>query len=95
MSTQARRRYRSRFAPYRARTIGAIVLSILQAALLIPLPILIGRSIDQALPDEDTGQLVAIAAAMVLLAAGSVATADRRSCHRPAGHDARQPSAPP
>jgi ABC-type multidrug transport system fused ATPase/permease subunit len=67
------RRYLHRFREFRGRVAAALLLSIVQAALLIPIPILIGRSIDGALPDGDSGQLVVIAAVMSGLAILSVA----------------------
>lgn len=66
------RRYLARFADYRGRVAFVVGLSVLQAALLVPIPILIGLSIDQALPDGDERQLVLIAGAMAVLAVLSV-----------------------
>lgn len=76
MSTEtfepSRRGYFRRFRPYRARVVAALVLSIVQAALLLPIPILIGISIDEAIPDENTGQLLLLSAGMAVCAALSV-----------------------
>ncbi len=72
MTRQHWRDFLARFRPYRLRISLALVLSVIQAALLIPIPILVGRSIDQALPNEDVQELVIIALAMAGLAGLSV-----------------------
>ena len=64
--------YFRRFRPYWHRVAGALVLSIVQAALLLPIPILIGRSFDTALPEEDVGKLVVFALVMAGLALASM-----------------------
>ncbi len=72
MTRQQWRGFLARFRPYRARMGAAVLLAVVQAGLLIPIPILVGRSIDEALPAEDEQELVLIALAMAGLAALSV-----------------------
>ena len=64
--------FAQRFRPFRARMVAATVLAAVQALLLLPIPILIGVAIDEALPDGDRGAMVGIAAAMAGLAVVSV-----------------------
>ncbi len=64
MSNPEGRPFRSRFRPYRARVLGASTLALVEAAFLIPIPILIGKSIDEAIPDRDTRLMVIIALVM-------------------------------
>ncbi len=66
------RRYAARFTNFRGRVALVVALSVLQAGLLVPIPLLIGRSIDQALPNGDTAEVVVIAVAMAVLAILSV-----------------------
>jgi ABC-type multidrug transport system fused ATPase/permease subunit len=47
-----------------AMTFG-IVLSLLRAVTLIPVPLLVGRAIDRAIPDRDIGELTLLGAAVV------------------------------
>ncbi len=60
------------FRPFRGRILAATALAALQALLLLPIPLLLGRSVDDALPNGETGTMVAIAAAMAGLAVASV-----------------------
>jgi ATP-binding cassette, subfamily B, bacterial len=71
-SPSHRRTYLARLRPFRVHVGGTIALSIVQAALLLPIPLLLGKAIDGALPDEDTGQMVLIAAVMAGLSVVSV-----------------------
>ena len=71
-SPSHRRTYLARLRPFRVHVGGTIALSIVQAALLLPIPLLLGKAIDGALPDEDTGQIVLIAGIMAGLAVVSV-----------------------
>ena len=65
-------RYLRRFRRYRLRVLAALALSVVQAAMLLPIPLLIGRSIDRAIPNEDTAELVWLAVAMAGCAIVSV-----------------------
>ncbi|MFV2039708.1 MAG: ABC transporter ATP-binding protein [Acidimicrobiales bacterium] len=61
MARSAGRTYLGRFWDQRVGVAVAVFLSIMQAALLLPIPILIGLSIDEAIPDGDTNKMVVIA----------------------------------
>ena len=66
------RAYLHRFQPHRRRVLSVLALSILQAMLLLPLPIILGTAIDDALPHERLGLLTALAGVMAGLAIVSV-----------------------
>ncbi len=63
------RAYASYFRNARSRILASAGLSLLRAALLAPLPILVGRAIDDAIPDAQIGDLLLIGGGILLLTA--------------------------
>ncbi len=67
MNWPAFKRYASLYRPSRSRLIGGIVLSLLNALTLIPIPILVGEAIDQAIPAKDVNRLLMIGLTILAL----------------------------
>ncbi|MEM9463904.1 MAG: ABC transporter ATP-binding protein [Actinomycetota bacterium] len=63
--------------PFRRRIALATLLAVVQSALLLPAPILLGYAFENSIPNEDLGELVLVAAVLsaTILASGLVATA--------------------
>jgi ABC-type bacteriocin/lantibiotic exporter with double-glycine peptidase domain len=67
------RAYASYYRRARGRLLASAGLSLLRAVLLAPIPILVGRAIDRAIPEGEISQLVLIGAGILLFTALSAA----------------------
>lgn len=75
-----REHLRATVAAHRGRILAATLLSVVQALLLLPVPLLLGYAFDTAIPDERKGLIVAIAAAtsVAVVASGIAGVASMR-----------------
>lgn len=69
MTAPANKRYIARYRPYRKRLVAGMALSILQALVLVPLPLLVAFAIDDAIPQDRLGLLGVLVGIMAALAA--------------------------
>jgi ABC-type bacteriocin/lantibiotic exporter with double-glycine peptidase domain len=59
----------------RGRLVAGITLSILQALIVLPVPIVVGRGIDSAIPDGNRSEIILIGVVIVIVTAASSAIA--------------------
>ena len=71
MNRAALKYYASFYRSTRSTLAGGIVLSLLRAILLLPLPILVGLAIDRAIPDGDVALLIGFGVVILALTAAS------------------------
>ena len=71
MNRAALKYYASFYRSTRSTLVGGIILSLLRAILLLPLPILVGLAIDRAIPDGDVTLLIGLGVVILALTAAS------------------------